>query len=113
MCFTLVARPPRVVHGNTTTFTTDEPLPLTPGANYRMRVTAVSGAGLKTVQYTDGVIIDTTPPKVHSTPDCLAGLVRQLLDEAFQSAIVVLLSVPGEVLGKEIKNELTHYTSVV
>ena len=57
-------RPPRVLPSNVTSFTTDEPLQLMSGATYRIRVTAVSGAGLKTVQYTDGVIIDTTPPKV-------------------------------------------------
>ena len=52
--------------GGATTWTTDETLTLTIGARYKMKVSAVNGAGLTTVHYTDGVLVDPTPPSVKS-----------------------------------------------
>ena len=49
-----------------TTWTTDEALSLKISACYRMRVTAVNGAGLATVHYTSGLLVDPTPLKVWS-----------------------------------------------
>ena len=50
--------------GGATSWTTDETLTLTIGARYKMKVSAVNGAGLTTVHYTDGVLVDPTPPYV-------------------------------------------------
>ena len=47
-----------------TSWTTDVPVSLKVGARYRMRVTAVNGAGLAAVHYTNGLLVDPTPPKV-------------------------------------------------
>ena len=47
-----------------TTWTTDEALSLKIGAHYKMRVTAVNRAGLAAVHYTNGLLVDPTPPKV-------------------------------------------------
>ena len=46
------------------TFATDEPLTLTPGGFYFVRVAALNGAGLTAVHDTDGVIVDPSPPVV-------------------------------------------------
>ena len=46
------------------TWTTDEALSLKIGARYRMHVMAVNGAGLATVHYTNGLLVDPRPLKV-------------------------------------------------
>ena len=56
----------KTVPGSATTWTTDEVLTLKIGARYKMRVSAVNGAGLTAVHYTNGVLVDPTPPKVCS-----------------------------------------------
>ena len=45
----------------------DETLNLKIGARYKIRLSAVNGAGLTAVHYTDGLLVDPTPPEV-----CLA-----------------------------------------
>ena len=47
-----------------TTWTRDEVLSLKIGAHYRMHVMAVNGAGLATVHYTNGLLVDPRPLKV-------------------------------------------------
>ena len=47
----------------------DETLNLKIGARYKIRISAVNGAGLTAVHYTDGLLVDPTPPEV-----CLASL---------------------------------------
>ena len=47
-----------------TTWMTDEALSLKIGAHYKMRMTAVNGAGLAAVHYSNGLLVDPTPPKV-------------------------------------------------
>ena len=54
------------MQASATTWTTDEALSLKIGARYRMRVTAVNGAGLATVHYANGLLVDPTPQKVWS-----------------------------------------------
>ena len=51
------------MQASTTTWTTDEALSLKIGACYRMHVMAVNGAGLATVHYTNGMLVDPTPQK--------------------------------------------------
>ena len=46
------------------TWTTDEALILKIGARYRMHVMAMNGAGLATVHYTNGLLVDPRPLKV-------------------------------------------------
>ena len=49
-----------------TVWTTDEALSLKISACYRMHMSAVNGAGLATVHYTIGLLVDPTPQKVWS-----------------------------------------------
>ena len=54
----------KIIPGNATTWTTDESLTLKIGARYKMQVSAVNGAGLTATHYTNGVMVDPTPPQV-------------------------------------------------
>ena len=47
-----------------TAWTRDEVLSLKIGAHYMMHVMAVNGAGLATVHYTNGMLVDPRPLKV-------------------------------------------------
>ncbi|KAI0241220.1 hypothetical protein LSAT2_032838 [Lamellibrachia satsuma] len=71
----------KIVPASATAWTTDEALNLKIGAHYRMRVTAVNGAGLAAVHYTNGLLVDPTPPKmsfVHA--GTLLGESEELID---------------------------------
>ena len=54
----------KVIPGNSLKWITDEVLSLKIGARYKMRVSAVNGAGLTAVRHTTGLIVDPTPPEV-------------------------------------------------
>ncbi|KAK2165039.1 hypothetical protein NP493_1368g00012 [Ridgeia piscesae] len=71
----------KIVPGNATTWTTDEALTLKIGALYKTQVSAVNGAGLTAAHYTNGVLVDPTPPQmifVHA--GVLSGESEELLD---------------------------------
>nr|XP_006817093.1 PREDICTED: uncharacterized protein LOC100376421 [Saccoglossus kowalevskii] len=52
------------LEGAATSWTSQDSLELINGAHYSLRIIAVNGAGLSNVQDTDGVIVDTSPPKM-------------------------------------------------
>ena len=55
----------KTLPGSATKWATDEALDLKIGALCKIRVSAVNGAGLTAVHYTDGLLVDPTPPEVY------------------------------------------------